>query len=275
MSGQRIAVVTLARGRHQHLAGQHRSLAAGSCRPDDYLVVAMDDLAIRPAEVDGLRRRVVRVDVDPSGLPLAAARNHGVRSALDAGADVVICLDVDCLAGPDLVSSYAHRVRTHPGTVWQGPVTYLDPPPPGGYRLGDLGRLDDPHPGRPAPAAGEVVWGAEPELFWSLSFALSRAAWARSGGFHPAYVGYGAEDTDFGQTLTARGLTLAWDGSARAYHQHHAVSRPPVEHLDDILRNAALYHARWGRWPMTGWLEEFERLGLATWRDGRWTASSS
>lgn len=266
----RVAVVTLASGRHAHLAGQHRSLAAGTRLPDDYVVVAMDDPGIRSTEIDGLRNRVVRVPCDPRGLPLARARNRGVRAALDAGADVVVCLDVDCLAGATLVASYEARAGQDARTVWQGPVTYLAPPPEGGYPMHDLDSLDAPHPARPAPAPGEVRRGANPDLFWSLSFAVSAAAWATTGGFHPAYVGYGAEDTDFGQTAHTRGLDLAWDGSARAYHQHHPVSRPPVEHLDDILRNAAIFHQRWGRWPMLGWLEEFERLGLAAVRDDRW-----
>ncbi|MEI5675671.1 MULTISPECIES: glycosyltransferase family 2 protein [unclassified Nocardioides] len=267
----RVAVVTLAHGRHEHLRGQHRTLAAATRPPDDYVVVAMDDPAIVPTDVVGLRSRVLHVATDPGGLPLARARNRGARAALDAGADVVVCLDVDCLAGPDLVASYAERVLAHPRTVWQGPVTYLAPPPDGGYPLADLTALDDPHPGRPAPAPGDVSWDADPDLFWSLSFALSPAAWATAGGFDPEYVGYGAEDTDFGRRLVASGLGLAWDGAARAFHQHHPVSRPPVEHLDDILRNAALFHRRWGAWPMLGWLEEFERRGLASYDGLRWT----
>ena len=60
-------------------------------------------------------------------------------------------------------------------------------------------------------------------------------------------------------------------GGARAYHQHHPVSSPPVEHLDDILRNGRLFHERWGEWPMAGWLEEFERRGLVRREDGHWT----
>lgn len=270
----RVAVVTIARGRHAHLDAQHRSLAAGTRRPDDYVVVAMDDPDIRSAELDGLRRRVVRVPTSVRGLPLARARNRGVRAALDAGAGAVVCLDVDCLAGRDLVASYADRVVGDPRTVWQGPVTYLDPPPDDGYPLDRLDALDAPHPARPAPAPGEVRRGADPDLFWSLSFAVSPEVWAVTDGFCVDYVGYGAEDTDFGHTAAARGLDLAWDGSARAYHQHHPVSRPPVEHLDAILRNAAVFHRRWGRWPMLGWLEEFERLGLTTVRDGRWVRTT-
>ena len=258
-----VAVVTLAAGRHDHLAAQHRSLARGSRRPDDYVVVAMGDPGITAEDHDGLARRVVPVALPPDGrLPLAAARNVGVRSALASGADVVVLLDVDCLAGRDLVTAYADAAAEHPGSVWSGPVTYLPSPGPDGYDLDALAALDDPHPARPAPDPGRLVSGAEPDLFWSLSFALSRAAWERSGGFCEEYAGYGGEDTDFGRTCAARGLDLGWVGSARAYHQHHPVEDPPGAHLDDILRNGAVFHRRWGGWPMGGWLEDFERLGL-------------
>ena len=86
----RVAVVTIAHGRHEHLAAQHRSLARGTVRPDHYLAVAMDDPAIVEEQVDGFTREVVAVGRGPGGgLPLAAARNLGVRTAIDAGADVV------------------------------------------------------------------------------------------------------------------------------------------------------------------------------------------
>ena len=129
----------------------------------------------------------------------------------------------------------------------------------GGYSLARLDELDHPHPARPAPLPGEVEHGGDPALFWSLSYALSASAWGRSSGYDEQYVGYGGEDTDFGRRVAAAGLDLAWVGGARAYHQHHPVSQPPVEHVDDILRNGRLYRDRWGEWPMRGWLDELER----------------
>lgn len=45
------------------------------------------------------------------------------------------------------------------------------------------------------------------------------------GGFRESYRGYGGEDT---------------------FHPYHRVSDPPVEHLDDILRNAEVFHETWG-----------------------------
>jgi N-acetylglucosaminyl-diphospho-decaprenol L-rhamnosyltransferase len=271
----RVAVVTLAHGRHDHLAAQHASLARGTRRPDLYLVVAMDDPDLGPRTHGGLRRQVVGVPRHPLGLPLAAARNRGVEEALDRDADVVVLLDVDCLAGRDLVAAYAGAAPREPEVVWSGPVTYLPPPPGTGYDLDGLDRLDDPHPARPDPGRGRVVRGADPDLFWSLSFAVSGAGWRRTGGFCADYVGYGAEDTDFGHRVVERGMEHAWLGDARAYHQWHPVSSPPVEHLDDVLRNAALFHARWGRWPMEGWLRAFEERGLVTHRDGAWVSAAS
>ncbi|WP_207619847.1 galactosyltransferase-related protein [Nocardioides sp. IC4_145] len=258
----RVGVVTVAHGRHEHLRHQHRALARSDRLPDDYVVVAMGDPEITSRVVDGLPSRVVPIAVPPDGrLPLAAARNRGAREVIHAGADVVVFLDVDCLPGRELVAAYADAAQRGAGVLWSGPVTYL-PPGRGGADLDRLDELDDPHPARPAPARGELVTGANPDLFWSLSFAVSAEGWARVGGFCEEYTGYGGEDTDFGRSAVAAGLDLGWVGGARAYHQHHPVESPPVRHLDDILRNGALFHERWGEWPMRGWLSAFEEQGL-------------
>ncbi len=263
------AVVTVVHGRHDHLARQRASLAASTVTPDHHVVVAVDDPVVARADWC-----TASVPGHPLGLPIAAARNRGAREAIDRGADVLVFLDVDCLAGPALVEAYAEVVRDEPGTVWSGPVTYLDPPPVDGYDVADLAALDSPHPARPAPAVGERVGGADPDLFWSLSFACSVDAWHRTGGFCESYVGYGGEDTDFARVVVDAGLDLGWVGAARAFHQWHPVSRPPVEHVDDILRNAGIYRSRWGTTPMLGWLEAFEERGLVRRDDaGRWLAT--
>ena len=106
---------------------------------------------------------------------------------------------------------------------------------------------------------GTIQRDGSHELFWSLSFAVKASTWDLLGGFAEEYVGYGAEDTDLGRVARERGVELVWVGGAHAYHQHHPVSRPPVEHLVDIVRNASIYWRRWHEWPMSGWLDEFER----------------
>lgn len=264
---RRVAVVTTVHGRHEHLARQARSLAAGGHRPDHVLVAMGDPVLDGRRGQDGLH--VVAMDADPDALPLAAARNLGARTAIERGAETIVFLDVDCLAGADLVAGYDRTVARWPGTIWSGPVTYL----PAGLTENQLARpwgLDDPHPARPSPEPGEVVHDAEADLFWSLSFAMDRRTWLRSGGFCERYVGYGGEDTDFAHQAAGRGLGFGWVGDARAYHQHHPTNDPPVQHLDAILANGALFHERWGRWPMVGWLEAFERLGLVERSAGTW-----
>ena len=91
---------------------------------------------------------------------------------------------------------------------------------------------------------------------------MTTRTWRRLGGFCEDYTGYGGEDTDFGQTARVVGVGLAWVGGAHAYHQHHPVQDPPVDHLDDILVNATLFHRRCGWWPMRGWLDAFAAQGL-------------
>lgn len=256
----RTAVITIVHGRHGHLRRQLDGLAAGIRRPDLHVVVALADPAV--AEVAGNAARVVRCDGDPAALPLAQARNIGAAAALADGAQLLVFLDVDCIPGRNLLSNYlsAAQLPAHHDALLCGPVTYLPPAGPDGY---DLARLAvNPHPARPAPPDGEVAVSDEYRLFWSLSFAVTAATWQRIGGFCPLYRGYGGEDTDFAHCAAAAGVGLRWVGGAHAFHQHHPVSNPPVQHLEDILRNAQVFHRRWGWWPMTGWLDAFEARGL-------------
>ncbi len=268
-------MITIAHGRHDHLRGQRAAMARLRTAPDLTVVVAIDDPEI--AGVVGPGVEVVAVPAAPDGLPLAAARNAGAEAALAAGADRLVFLDVDCLPGPGLLDAYAAAATTPVGSraLLCGPVAYLPPPPEDGYDLSGL--ADHPfHAARPAPPAGRLETGGDPRLFWSLSFALTAPTWRRIGGFCTDYVGYGAEDTDFGLLAAQSGIDLVWVGGADAFHQWHPTARPPVQHLDDILRNAAIFADRWGWWPMEGWLGEFAALGLVR-ADGRggWTGTAT
>jgi N-acetylglucosaminyl-diphospho-decaprenol L-rhamnosyltransferase len=265
------AVVTIVHGRHDHLAVQYRGLAASTVRPDIVILVDMDDPGLSPADFGDIRPTIVHLPSGANGLPLAAARNAGARAALDAGAGTIIFLDVDCIPAPALVETYAAAAHDErwSGSLLCGPVAYLPPAPPSGYVLAQLDRLAEPHPARPAPAPGDIVASRDFALFWSLSFAVTAATWQRLGGFREDYEGYGAEDTDFARAAQAAGVDLAWVGAARAFHQYHPTSTPPVQHLGDIVRNATIYRERWGDWPMSGWLEEFARAGLVEWTDER------
>lgn len=213
-----------------------------------------------PGRYDG----AVQVHVPPGrhGLRVGAARNAAAEEALARGAELLVFLDVDCLPSPGLLHRYAEAAASLPDGILCGPVTYLRsverPREPD-----ELAAHTRPHPGRPAPPPGEIATAhpAEYDLFWSLSFAVTPATWRRLGGFDERYEGYGAEDTDLGRRAREGGIALHWVGGADAYHQWHPAGTPPWRHLDDILRNGALFAERWGEWPMRGWIEEFVRAG--------------
>src|SRR5512143_3323755 len=103
----RTAVVTIAHGRHEHLAGQLWGLAQQSLQPDVFVAVAMHDPAVRDVverhALPAWSVHVPDVAATPSGLPLAAARNAGARAATEAGADRLVFLDVDCIPSAGLV----------------------------------------------------------------------------------------------------------------------------------------------------------------------------
>jgi hypothetical protein len=56
-------------------------------------------------------------------------------------------------------------------------------------------------------------------------------------------------------------------GGPGVFHQHHDVLDPPVQHLEDIVRNARTFFDRWRFWPMDGWLRAFAELGLIRWSE--------
>lgn len=267
-------VITTVRGRHQHLHRMREGLAAAEPAPDRHVVVSMGDpqAGNAAAEVPG-PLQVIVLPCTHVSLPLAAARNRGAAAAGDAPDGLLVFLDVDCIPSPGLIGAYADAARQRPDDLLCGPVAYLPEGPLADHSAQRLAQLSDPHPARPAPEPGQIVTDGDHRLFWSLSFALRRETWERVGGFDEAYTGYGAEDTDFAFTAREAGVSLSWVGGARAFHQHHPVSDPPVEHLEDILANGKVFARKWGHWPMEGWLQGFEQQGLIS-RDGEdWVLS--
>jgi N-acetylglucosaminyl-diphospho-decaprenol L-rhamnosyltransferase len=269
-TGPTVAVTLCSAARLDHLLPQREALAR--LRPSvPHVVVWLDDEPA-PGIPELADAHVLHVPPGPDGLRLAAGRNAGAERALALGASLVVFLDADCVPGPELVARYEDAARRHPEALLCGPVTYL---PEGHDALDDasLAAATRPHAARPSPRVGETVVAAHDQypLFWSLSFALTASTWARSGGFEPGYEGYGGEDTDFAYTARSLGLPLVWVGGAHAYHQWHPTSSPPWQHLDDILRNGRRFAARWGEWPMTGWLEAFRDGGAVLGdADGGW-----
>ena len=254
------SVLTLARGREAQLANLMRGLARQATPPAELVIAWMQPAPAGDLPDPGCPVRHLVVPGEP--MPLAAARN---RAAEAAASDLLVFLDVDCVPGPGLVAAYARAAGEAEGLLL-GEVLYLpEDALDGGLDFARLDRLGRAHPSKPpVPEAG---LRAEPDAgqLWGLSFALPRRLWAAVGGMDEGFSGYGAEETDLAWRLAVAGGRAWWVAGARAYHQHHAVSVPPLPHFDDILRNAARFRARHGRWCMEYWLGGFRDAGLIDW----------
>ncbi len=253
------SVLTLVRGRDDRLRNLMRGLRRQSARPRELVIAWMQAEPAPDLPDPGCPVRHLHVPGEP--MPLAAARN---RAAEAAEGDLLVFLDVDCIPGPGLVAAYTRAATTGDG-LFLGEVLYL---PPGACAEADLDRLGRAHPARPPVPETGIRPEPDSGQLWGLSFALPARAWHAVGGMDEDFAGYGGEETDLAARLSASGLPAFWVAGARAYHQHHPVHVPPLQHFAPILANAARFRARHGRWCMTYWLGQFRDAGLIAWDEG-------
>ena len=257
-----ISVLTLVHRRAPHLLNLLEGLRQSERPPDEVVIVYMnepDDYRLPPLPYP-VRSGHVRSEA--TNLPLAEARN---QAAGQAQYDRLVFLDVDCIPETNLLTRYEQALSQFSGLL-MGEVHYLPAQAAqAGWTFPRLRRRAIPHPARPV-VTDLVQPETRYELFWSLSFGLHRATFDQLEGFDTGYQGYGAEDTDLAFTARQQGVPFALS-SACAYHQHHAVYRPPLQHLEDIVVNARYFHQKWQRWPMEGWLRAFRTAGLIDWQE--------
>lgn len=257
-----ISVLTIVRNREAHLTQLLEGLRRSDCQPDEVIIVDMGDEPLTSGEMPF---PVVVDRMDGRGLPLAKARN---RAAELARQDLLLFLDVDCIPLRACVGGMREALRGVQGVVC-AEVRYLGPNDArGAWCESDLLIRGLPHPVRSFPETGMREEG-NPGLFWSLAFGVHAKRFRDMGGFDETFVGYGAEDTDFGFRAAAAGVPLFFLGGAIVCHQHHDSHEPPIQHLADIVRNANVFKRRWNRWPMEGWLRAFHEMGLVDWTPDR------
>ncbi|RIJ21648.1 glycosyltransferase [Henriciella barbarensis] len=253
-----VSVCTLVRGRETHLQNMLAALATQTSAPKEVIVAYMQ--AERPDVLD-MYPEVKSVQVTDNALPLAAARN---RAAALATGETLLFLDVDCVAHPGLVAAIDVAVQKTDAVV-MGDVRYL---PEGVDQTGpfdEVWRHSQRHPARPDPEAANGLQKFDMQELWSLCFALPRRTFERISGFDERFEGYGGEDTDFAARLGAAGAELFFSPDARAVHQWHPVHIPPLQHFDDILRNAELFRRLHGKWCMDYWLNQLSAAGFINW----------
>ncbi|MES1938405.1 glycosyltransferase family 2 protein [Salinisphaera hydrothermalis] len=261
----KVSVATLVRGRHRHLVNLMHGLNEQQSPPDELVIAWMQPET--DTRLPATRFPVRHIHVPGQALPLAAARNAAAAIAAHPG---LIFLDVDCIPSRPLVDRYRRALASGPA-LYMGEVRYL---PAGAVVFDPAGRLDGPrldqravvHPARPAVPRGGIRHEPDHGQLWGLSFALHATDYFAAGGMDEGYIGYGGEETDYARRLAATGIPAYWVGNARAWHQHHAVYRPPLAHFDSIVANARRYRTIWGEWCMDYWLDLLAQDGFIDWQ---------
>ena len=126
-----------------------------------------------------------------------------------------------------------------------------------------------PHPHRQRPPTEGMDTTVRHELVWGLHLAMRRRTFLALGGFDEEYGGYAGEDTDLAIAARQVGIPAALVAGADVFHQHHDVWEPPLQQMEATLANASRFRAKWGWWPMDGWLREMVDLGLIDWSPQR------
>lgn len=246
----KVTVITLVHSREEALVNLITGLKLGDEMPDELVIVFMNE---KPYKLPNTRFSIKPIVLQHENkIPLARARNLGVESA---SFDNLIFLDVDCIPNKHLVKDYRRLMEE---SLYCGHVRYL---PKNSMPLLDFDQLEELSSPDPIRSTIDVL---PYELFWSLNFACTRKVFKHIGGFNEDFKGYGAEDTDFAFKARENNIPLK-NTQVVAYHQYHDKYEPPLNHFEDIVKNASVFYQLWGRWPMEGWLNQFRDMGLITW----------
>jgi len=249
-----ITVLTLVKGRNNALLNLVKGLSLNQYNGMELIIVHMNE-EICTLPITSFPIRSISLFTEEK-LPLAKARNLAISQAKAA---YCIFLDVDCIPAADFISVYA-KAFLKSDSLWSGCIRYLRDGFSSDLERSALDQWSDADPIRsnlnPLPY----------ELFWSLNFGCSKSVFNSIGWFDENYQGYGAEDTDFSFMARKKGIQIS-NLAATAYHQPHPSYDPPLNHLEDIVKNATVFHDKWHRWPMEGWLSKFAELGYILWND--------
>ena len=237
--------------------------------PDLYVVVAMGDPAIvghRRAVAPTSRASQADPRAAPGGGPQPrrpqrrsssgrrtgrpGRRLPGRGRAVDAYADAVRARSRRAVVGPDHLPAPADARRL---------------PPDGPRRASTTRTRPVRHPG-----PGERSWSRDPDLFWSLSFAVHADGLAAQSAASARGTPATALRTPTSPQAAASGRLWAGWGTRAPTTSTTRPGRRRCSTSTTSCATGAIFAERWGRWPMDGWLAEFERWGLVRREDGHW-----
>lgn len=261
-----VSVLTLNKNRSQHLRNLIYGLERNKTLPTE-LIIAQMDQNYEPYQSRLFPIHHIAAAADQ--LSLAQARNKAAKKAY---CDKLIFLDVDCIAAGNFVDSLSKILDKYNAIIspkiYYLPDDMLSPTLSPSWQERDLKKIGKPHEVRNFPSTG-LCEETNPGLFWSIAFAISKENFYTIGQFSEDYIGYGAEDTDFGFRAAQKNIKHFLTAQTAAFHQYHQTFEPPWQHFDDIIKNAQVFYGKWKFWPMSGWLQAFADENLIIWHKDR------
>lgn len=241
------SVITIVKGRIRQLSNLIASLEQSTLAPRQLIVVWMGS-PCSESLLASEKFQITHKFVCGESLPIARARNRGFAAC---ESETAVYVDVDCLVSPTLFESLI--TVGGPGKVVTTSVAFLPMVPEA---------VDYPALAKMAlrPTADIVEKEEAFIAFHTRLFSIQKADFDALHGFDEQFTGYGVSDADFAARCKAAGYALLQveDG---VLHQFHPRFEPPVNHLFDIVNNAAPYKARWGAYPFSHYLEQFAKDG--------------
>jgi hypothetical protein len=240
-----LSVVILVGSQDERLHTLVASLHAQTRRPDE-LVIAYT--VPHPPQLRQATIPVRTVQVAGVPPPRARARNEGALLAKGPG---LLFIDPACIPAPTAIAAFRAALSAA-DCAFVGDAREL----PEGVRsvANAAARRDTP------ASRGIVTRRCEYEDFTATTFAIRRATYGKIGGMDPRFAGFGGDAADFAASLELHGVPLFHLASACVYQRAEARGAP-LQHFDDIIRNAWTYYRKWGQWPMRRWLEDLEAGG--------------
>lgn len=256
-----VSILTLVRNRNEMLTHLIDALDRSDVSPLELVVARAGGEDPGPVLEGTHRYGIELIELDDRGdrIQYSQARNLCARMAR---ATNLIFMDADTFpSGPAI--GVVDRTLDGVDCIALGEIAYLPFDPCTDWSDESLCEIARAHPDRPRPpAAGARRLDDGHHLVWGTFFGIRRATFAAIGGFDERFTGYAGEDTDLAFRARAMEVPVMLASGATVFHQHHDVFEPPVQQLRATVDNARRFRDRHGWWPMGGWLDEFERLGL-------------
>ena len=261
MINKKLSIIIIVKNRHAHLKNVLVGLSRNENQLFETVIIHMNEECRVDYNFNLRHLHSYKLKTEEM-LPLAKARNFG---ACKAKYENLVFLDVDCIPSPQMVSDYLKFFNEHQNAVAMGEVYYMRSSIENEWIEQDLKTASIKHQKRKYLQNCNAKHEKNYDKFWSLNFGLKRNTFEIIGGFSEKFEGYGAEDTDFSYKAKSKDINLYWAKGCTAYHQFHESQNPPLNHFDDIIRNATIFYSRWGVWPMAKWLKAFSEMDLIEW----------